>query len=83
VLALLGIPPTSQSGSFNATVAGGVVGGGIEYAMSKNWSVKSEYLYVNFASRSMTETNVVLPFTEASRDKLSMSIARAGVNYHF
>jgi opacity protein-like surface antigen len=83
VLGPLGIPPLSQSGSFNTTVTGGVVGGGIEYALSKNWSVKSEYLYVDFASRSMTESNVVLPFTETSRDKLSMSIARAGANYHF
>jgi opacity protein-like surface antigen len=83
VLAALGIPPTSLSGSLNTTVAGGVVGGGIEYALSKNWSVKSEYLYVDFASKSITETNVILPFTETSKDKLYMSIARAGANYRF
>jgi outer membrane immunogenic protein len=67
----------------NTTVAGGVVGGGIEYALSKNWSVKSEYLYVDFASKSITETNVILPFTETSKDQLYMSIARAGANYRF
>ena len=83
VLALLGIPPTSLSGSFNATVVGEVVGGGIEYALSKNWSVKSEYLYVNFGNKSMTETGVILPFTDTSKDKLSLSIARAGVNYRW
>lgn len=83
LLAFFGIPPTSQAGSFNATVAGGVVGGGIEYALSNNWSVKTEYLHVNFASKSMTETGVILPFTETSKDKLSMSIARAGVDYRW
>jgi opacity protein-like surface antigen len=85
LLGFFGVPPTSQAGSFNATVAGGVVGGGIEYALSNNWSVKSEYLYVNFASRSMTETAVLVPFTfsEASKDKLCMSIARAGVDYRW
>jgi len=83
LLAFFGIPPTSQAGSFNATVAGEVVGGGIEYALSNNWSVKSEYLYVNFANRHMTETGVILPFTETSKDKLCMSIARAGVDYRW
>jgi opacity protein-like surface antigen len=83
LLAFFGIPPTSQAGSFNSTVAGEVVGGGIEYALSNNWSVKSEYLYVNFASRHMTETGVILPFTETSKDKLCMSIARAGVDYRW
>jgi outer membrane immunogenic protein len=83
LLFFFGIPPTSQAGSFNTTVPGGVVGGGIEYALSNNWSVKSEYLYVNFASRHMLETGVILPFTETSKDKLCMSIARTGVDYRW
>jgi outer membrane immunogenic protein len=60
LLAFFGVPPTSQAGSFNITVAGGVVGGGIEYALYNNWSVKTEYLHVNFASRSSLEPATVL-----------------------
>ena len=76
-------PPTSQTGSFNATVAGEVVGGGIEYALSNNWSVKSEYLYVSFASRQHDgdRRHLTVTFPETSKDKLCMSIARAGVDY--
>jgi opacity protein-like surface antigen len=77
-----GIPPTTQTGSFNATVLGGVVGGGVEYALSNNWSVKTEYLHVNFDSRSMTENDILFAqFPTVSTAKLSMSIGRAGVNY--
>jgi len=76
------IPPTTPTGSFNATVAGGVVGGGVEYAISSNWSVKTEYLHVSFGSRSMTEVSILTAtFPEVSTAKLSMSIARAGVDY--
>jgi opacity protein-like surface antigen len=75
------LPPMTQTGSFNTTVPGAVVGGGIEYALSNNWSVKTEYLHANFGSRTMTEASPVFTFTEATTAKLSMSICRAGVDY--
>jgi opacity protein-like surface antigen len=83
-LALVGpppIPPATQAGSFNATVVGGVAGGGVEYAISSNWSVKTEYLHVSFGNRSMMETSVFPQFSQTSTAKLGLSIARAGVDY--
>jgi outer membrane immunogenic protein len=78
----LGGPATTQTGSFNSTVTGGVVGGGIEYALSTNWSVKTEYLHVSFDSRSMIEAGTLFTaVTEALTARLSMSIGRAGVDY--
>jgi opacity protein-like surface antigen len=76
------ITPLTQSGSFNAIVPGWVVGGGIEYALSNNWSVKSEFLHVSFAHRSMMETNVILVADpNVSTARLGLSIVRAGLDY--
>jgi outer membrane immunogenic protein len=31
-----------------------VVGGGVEYGLTRNWSVKAEYLYMDFGNVSST-----------------------------
>lgn len=57
---------------------GWAVGGGIEYAFSRNISAKTEYLYTSFASQNaFTGTPYV------SRGELTVSLVRAGVNYRF
>lgn len=57
---------------------GWAVGGGIEYAFSRNISAKTEYLYTSFGSQ-----NVFTGTPYVSRAELSMSQVRAGVNYRF
>ena len=39
--------PVLRSGSFSTTRVGWTVGGGIEYAVTNNWSVRAEYRYTN------------------------------------
>jgi outer membrane immunogenic protein len=61
---------------------------GLEWAFARNWSVKGEYLYVNFGSKTTTATvtNAVLggsPNLLTTSGTLSANIARAGINYHF
>jgi outer membrane immunogenic protein len=51
---------------------GWTVGGGFEYALGRNWSVKAEYLYVNLGSVSVAGT-VSVP----------AHVARAGFNFRF
>lgn len=66
------------SGSSSNWRHGWVVGGGIEYAITRNLSIKSEYLYFSLGSASS------FPGTPyVSRAELSGSIVRAGVNYRF
>lgn len=63
---------------------GWTAGFGIEYALSWNWLIKAEYLYVSFPNQSAAQ---VIPGVPASSgtvtDKLSASIARAGFDYRF
>ena len=42
--------PSSPSNSFSNTRVGWTVGGGIDYAITNNWSVFAEYRYTNFGT---------------------------------
>jgi outer membrane immunogenic protein len=69
---------TTSGFSESATRVGWTVGGGIEKALNRNWSVKGEYLYVDlgnytFGSGTGFDTNV----------RLRDHIARVGINYKF
>src|SRR4051812_45716446 len=86
------IAPTvvlSGTSSNSRTSLGYALGGGLEYAFWKNWSIKAEYLYYNLGRHSTTIsgsfTNFAPPtggFSTASlRD--DGHIVRAGLNYRF
>jgi len=80
--------PGQGSWTQSNTKAGWVAGAGVEWMMTKNWSVKAEYLHVHFdaitASGSITSPsgpgygNAI----STSAD-LTANIARAGINYKF
>jgi len=83
----------TESGAFSRTRAGWTIGGGAEYALLNGWSVKAEYLYVDFGSVATTSNNLsallygipsvisVQTFTHAA--DLHSNIVRAGLNYKF
>jgi outer membrane immunogenic protein len=78
-----------ETGSIPSTKAGYTVGGGVEAALWRNWSVKAEYLYVDFGrlsttSNNFTSTLVAFPAAEFSHSiDLKANIARVGLNYRF
>ena len=87
-------PPNTEwleTGSSNVTKAGWAVGGGFEYALSNNWSVKAEYIYADFGSETVVGISTNAPgnlfnlggqsFTH--KFDLHLNIARAGINYKF
>src|SRR5262249_21312103 len=45
---------TSGSSSASRIIAGLTVGGGVEWALFANWTLKAEYLYLDFGSVSTT-----------------------------
>jgi outer membrane immunogenic protein len=73
--------------SFKTIKTGWTVGGGMESPLEffgmfgKNWTVKTEYLYVDLGSSSDTYSVGPAPFTLTT--KVQEHIVRGGINYHF
>jgi outer membrane immunogenic protein len=84
---------TTESGSLSGGRAGYTVGGGVEAALWGHWSVKAEYLYVDFGRVSTTSSNLVnnfagvaIPFPTSvftNSIDLKANIGRLGLNYRF
>ena len=64
--------------SFGGTNVGWTAGAGIEYGLTQNWSLKTEYLYVDLG----TKKSVILPGLQVGV-KNHEHIVRAGLNYRF
>lgn len=63
---------------------GYVVGGGIEYAVSRNWSVKAEYLYADYGTNQINMTDPNYPAAKSDRNfQTATQSARIGFNYRF
>lgn len=78
--------PGGGSSSATATKAGGVLGGGLEYALSRTWSVRGEYLYGRFGN--ISAAGGVIPgagnFSPLNGTaSQTIQVARVAVNYHF
>jgi outer membrane immunogenic protein len=67
------------TGSASDTRFGWTVGAGAEYALSQNWSVKGEYLYVDLGSFNCGGACGVTPNDVSFKSH----VLRAGVNYRF
>jgi outer membrane immunogenic protein len=80
---------TAGASNTSTTKAGWTLGGGVEQALNRNWTIKAEYLYVDFGSAAGTTlvTNtipgVVGPDVLNTSTHWRANIARAGVNYKF
>lgn len=86
------------TGSQRFARAGWVIGGGIEGALDNNWSVKLEYLHMDFGSFNQTigpaitstsipigdfRTNLAIALTSAFHTRLTDDVLRVGLNYRF
>jgi len=79
---------TCLAGSSRSTAAGWTLGGGLEYAVSKNWTLKAEYLYVDLGNHTTTLTALVPNGTDAltsfnANYTTSFNVVRGGLNYRF
>jgi outer membrane immunogenic protein len=81
----------AESASLSSTKAGYAVGGGVEAGLWGRWTVKAEYLYVNFGTVSTTSNNltaftppIAFPANAFTHSiDLKANIARLGLNYRF
>jgi outer membrane immunogenic protein len=69
-------------GTASVTRSGWTVGGGLEYAITANWSVKAEYSYVDFGTRTTTICNPN-PCTFQFDIRQNIQWVLLGLNYRF
>jgi outer membrane immunogenic protein len=67
---------TTATANFTTTRAGYAAGGGVEGVVSGNWTVKLEYLFMDFG----TFTNNFAPIPQSTH--VNDNIVRVGLNYH-
>jgi outer membrane immunogenic protein len=81
--------PFRQAAGFSRTATGWVVGGGVEQALSEAWSLRLQYLHVDFGSQSIGSAGVCVGFagceiyTGSHEAGLTLDTVSAGINYHF
>ena len=77
------------NGNPGSTRTGWTIGGGVEYAITNNITIRGEYLYVDLGSQNINTTAnlaaaTLLPGTYATaKINYDASIVRAGINYKF
>ena len=72
--------------AFSSTQTGFAVGGGLEWAMTKNWLVRAEYLYYRFNNGpSVVANSTAFPANPSgySWSSTNVNVARAGLSYKF
>jgi len=77
---------TIDASSSSGTITGWTAGGGIEWFFMPQWSIKAEYLHVDFGTRSFTSVNSNPQFplsTITHSHNLIEDIGRVGLNFHF
>jgi outer membrane immunogenic protein len=83
--------PYFGSGTVNTELWGPVIGGGVEWKWTANWSIKAEYLYADFGTLTVNAGALQFPVpggfggsaTAQTTSHLHENIARVGVNYRF
>jgi len=98
-----GIAPVNQGGGGPAGIhaissddkwlSGWTVGGGVEWALSKNWSLKGEYLYVDLGSVDFNYVGTKTGIgggaagdphtTDGFRGDMDLQTVKIGLNYKF
>lgn len=78
------------SGTSNRIATGWTAGGGLEFAIWNNWTIKTEYLYVRFPGNAFTASVIPVagsPVNTAAYfvqgNSLALQVVRAGFNYKF
>ena len=80
------VTPTTASANFGQTKNGGVIGVGVETALTGNWSAKLEYLYMQLGNTTNTLTYNIpgcSPCTVTSSSDIRDHVVRVGLNYRF
>lgn len=74
--------------SFSSTRVGWVLGGGVEYALSQNWTIRGEYLFystdgVSALATAIPSLGALNPTVTFDWDRTNLHVLRFGINYKF
>ncbi|MGO9482109.1 MAG: outer membrane protein [Candidatus Kryptoniota bacterium] len=71
--------------SSNQMETGYAIGGGVEYALTRSWSVKAEYQYIDLGDQTVSgaRPGVSPTVIDSMQVDDNFHTVRAGVNYHF
>jgi len=71
-------------GSSSRLATGVAIGGGLEYALTQNWTLKGEYLYADLgAGKSSFADGASVPSISFRQTNLDEKVVRAALNYKF
>lgn len=85
------IPPSTASLDHNQWRNGFVIGGGLDYALARNWIIGIEYSYLDLGTETWSGTTIISNFLgpgtsthrENYSDKLTISTVTARLSYKF
>ena len=69
--------------TISRTLSGWVAGGGVEYAVANNWTVRAEYLYYDLGSETVLNPTVAPGFNLVTTYDNKIHVVRGAVNYKF
>lgn len=75
------VPFTLPDSNVAASVVGWTIGGGFEFALTKNWTAKAEYMHFELENKRYnfpTAANIAFTSAQSTGD-----LVRVGVNYRF
>ena len=76
---------TNPAGAFLNNISasdvrvGGLIGYGVEFALTQNWSAKGEWDWMDFGSKTLIASDG----TAFTAKQWSVSEVKVGLNYHF
>ena len=73
----------TETSAISGTRWAPVYGGGVEYLVARNWSVKAEYLHADFGTKSQLDPFPPFVGLHSHSVDLKTDIVRAGINYRF
>ena len=71
------------AGSTSGVSVGWTAGAGMEYAFSRQWTARAEYLYLDLGNRSVTFPDINAPGMLTAVTSFRAHIVRGGLNYRF
>ena len=76
------VPPLTTDATERLTYTGWTIGGGVEFALTQNWLIKTEYQFMDFGRKSISAV-ASDGITDTWKHDPSAHLIKLGLNYKF